>query len=332
MQYNLFGNTGMEVSRLCLGAMTFPNTLEEKASAAVIDEALDKGINMIDTADSYKQSEEVLGRLLRPEKREKVYLTSKVYRRFCRDGRVGANSRVNIMHNIDLSLSKLQTDYLDLYLLHHPDVKTPVEETVSTLDNLVKNGKIRYWGVSNHYSWQMAYMLGLARDRGLEPMCGVQLCYSILERQMEQEIEPMVRKFNLGTMVYSPLAGGVLTGKYHPEQGRAKAEPKRDRQQFLRRLDEQRMAAIIQQLRELARKQDITIEQLAISWVLSKSWASTVLIGASKPEQMSSLYQTADIELPKEVIEEIDQLTQFRVHSAFLNQPMKEGWRVDVNR
>lgn len=331
MHYNFFGNTGMNVSRFCLGAMTFPNTLEEKDAAGVLDEALDNGVNFVDTADSYKNSEEVLGRIITPEKRDKVFLTSKVFRRFCRGGRVGANSRVNIRNNIDRSLNLLQTDYLDLYLLHHPDTQTPVEETMQTLDDLVREGKIRYWGVSNHYAWQMAYMLGLSRERHLEPLAGYQAGYSILDRQIEAEALPMLEKFNVGLMAYSPLCGGVLAGKYHDENGKIKAEPARDRKAFKRHIEDQRIGEAVTELRRIAGDLDMSLPQLAIAWLLNKRWVTTILLGGSKREQFSPMYEVADYELPQDAGEKIDEISEFRIYAPFLNQPFRNGPRFNVN-
>ncbi|MFW5996454.1 MAG: aldo/keto reductase [Verrucomicrobiota bacterium] len=331
MQYNLFGNTGMNVSRLCLGTMTFPNTLNEKEAAGILDEALDCGVNFVDTADSYNKSEEVLGKIITPAKRDKIFLTSKVYRRFCRAGYVGANSRVNILNNIDRSLKLLQTDYLDLYLLHHPDPKTPVEETMRTLDDLVREGKIRYWGVSNHYAWQMAYMLGLSRERQLEPLVGYQAGYSIIDRQIEAEAVPMLEKFNVGLMVYSPLCGGILAGKYHSENGEIKTETPRGRKAFAKRIQDQRITEIVLQLRSFADEVGMSLNQLALAWLLNKSWVTTVLLGGSKPEQFTPMYEMADKQLPAEVEKKIDELSHFRIYSPLLNHPVKTGARLNIN-
>src|SRR5437762_5443829 len=161
MQYIRFGNTGMQVSRLCLGAMMFSRKMDFETSRRTIDEAIERGVNFIDTAESYGESEEFLGRILEG-RREKIYLATKVYTKRARDGRVGRNSRVNLLHSLERSLKLLRTDYVDFYQLHHPDPDTPIEETLSTLHRVVRQGKVRYIGVSNHYAWQMAHMIGLS--------------------------------------------------------------------------------------------------------------------------------------------------------------------------
>jgi 1-deoxyxylulose-5-phosphate synthase len=165
MIYTQFGNTGMSVSRYCLGAMTFGNELPKEQVSRVIDEAIERGVNFIDTAESYGPSEAVLGELL-GTKRDKIFLATKAYEKYSHDGRVGRNSRINLLTSIDRSLRALRTDHVDLYQLHHPDPETPVDETMETLDHLVKTGKIRYAGVSNHYAWQMTYMNAQAALRG----------------------------------------------------------------------------------------------------------------------------------------------------------------------
>jgi len=332
MEYTLFGNSGMRVSTLCLGAMTFPNSLDEGDAARVVDLCLDAGVNFIDTADSYQESEAVLGRLLPPEKREQIYLTSKVYRQFCRNKRVGRNSRVNIINSLERSLRLLNTDYLDLYQLHHPDPETPVEETLRTLDHLVQQGKIRYWGVSNHYAWQMAYMLGLTRERQLEPMICVQSCYSIIDRQIELEITPMLERFNVGLMTYSPLCGGVLTGKYHPEGDQPRGEGRADKaKNFKDRVNDQIVTDIVHELRTIAREQELDMNQLAVAWLQAKPFLSTVILGGSKFEHFTSLLETADHRLPDELVTRIDAISEPRIYTPFMNQPHRAGARVNVS-
>src|SRR5690625_588017 len=163
MKYIQVGNSGMEVSRFCLGAMSFSQQMDEKDSGKVVDEAIDNGVIFIDTAESYGDSEAFLGRLLK-SRRQQVYLATKLHRKRAKDGKTARSSRGNIIHSLERSLQKLQTDYVDLYMLHHPDPQTPLHETMSTLENLVQQGKVRYVGVSNHYAWQMAYMIGQANQ------------------------------------------------------------------------------------------------------------------------------------------------------------------------
>lgn len=332
MEYTIFGNTGMKVSRFCVGGMTFGGKLDLQGVRRVVDEALDHGMNFIDTADSYGDSEEVLGQVLSKEKREKVFLATKVFRCLCRDGRVGRNSRVNIINALERSLRLLNTDYVDLYQLHHPDEETPVQETLATLDTIVKQGKARYVGVSNHYAWQMAYMLGESKAHGWAPIVSVQSNYSLADRQIEGEVMPFCRKFNIAIMCYSPLAGGFLTGKYQgldkPPEGSRGASAK-----YLQMYAEnETVQATIEELGRVASENDLKMNQAAILWLKAKPEATTIILGGSKPEHFTQIYEVADQELPEECVQRLDEVSAPRVYSPFLNQPMREGPGVARNR
>jgi len=320
MKYTRFGNTGMKVSRLSLGAMTFGRGLDRAECARVVDEALDNGINFIDTADSYFDSEEILGEILEPDKRERVFLATKVYRQFCRDGKAARNSRVNILSSLERSLRLLNTDYVDLYQLHHPDPDTPIQETLETLDTIVKQGKARYVGVSNHYAWQMAHMLGEAKARGYEPIVSYQANYSILDRQLEFETIEFLRKFNIALMCYSPLSSGVLTGKYHTGQG----IPEGSRATVIKYIEpyinDDTVGRIVEELKPIAAEQGLQLNQLAILWLLAKPDATTVILGGSRPEHFSQIYAIMDRTLPSEVVKRIDDLSEARIYCRYLNQ------------
>jgi aryl-alcohol dehydrogenase-like predicted oxidoreductase len=332
MKYVMFGNTGMKVSRLSLGAMTLGGRVDQKTSARVVDEALDHGVNLIDTGDSYGDSEETLGEILSGAKRERVFLATKVFRRFCRDGRVGRNSRVNLIHALERSLRLLKTDYVDLYQLHHPDEETPIEETLMTLDTLVKQGKIRYYGVSNHYAWQMAHMIGESKAHGWEPLVSIQPNYNVLDRQVERETIPFCRRFNIALMCYGPLCGGILTGKYHakeeiPKGSRGETNPKV--QDYLR---DKRVAGIVEDLRRIGEEHHLRMNQLAILWLLAKPDATTIIVGGSRPEHFTQIYDIADSEIPQSVVEKIDEISEDRIHTPFANQPIVEGPRISGQR
>jgi len=324
MQYVQFGSTGMKVSRFTLGAMDFPNRLDLTTSARIIDEAIDHGINFIDTADSYGNSEEVLGKIITQEKREKLFLSTKVYLRHCRNENVTRNSRTNIINSLERSLRLLNTDYVDLYMLHHPDPETPIDETLLALDNLVQQGKIRYYGVSNHYAWQMAYMLGESKLRGLEPMVSVQVCYSVLERQLEHEMLPFLQKFNIPTMCYSPLAAGVLTGKYTngiPEQSRV------GKSSFLQNhfFNNTTVPDVLNKLPRIAEKAGVEMNQLAILWLMSKPHVTTIILGGSQREHYLPMFDIIDQELSPEIVQKIDDLSHDRIYTSFLNQGFPHG-------
>jgi aryl-alcohol dehydrogenase-like predicted oxidoreductase len=315
----------MDVSRFCVGAMTFGSKLEQADAQRVVDEALDNGVNFIDTADSYGRSEEILGQILPPEKRNRVFLATKVFRRYCRDEHVGRNSRVNIINSLERSLRLLNTDYVDLYQLHHPDPVTPLEETLQTLDTLIKAGKIRYIGVSNHYAWQMATMLGESKVHGWEPIVSLQANYDILDRQIELETVPFLEKLNIALMCYGPLCGGILTGKYRggediPEGSRA--EQNRKLQEYLK---DNVVEEVLGGLVDLTESTEFSMNQLAILWLLSKPHASSIILGGSKPDHFSQLYEIADAFLPQDLVERIDALSEPRVYSVYRNQPVTAG-------
>jgi len=332
MKYIKFGNAGIEVSRLALGCMDFPLKQDEKTSERILDTALDKGVNLLDTADTYGhgQSEEVLGRILKG-KRDQVILATKFWANMYKRPNGGGCSRVHIIQALDDSLRRLQTDYVDLYQLHHPDSKTPVEETVSTLDTLVKQGKIRYYGVSNHYAWQMAHMLGVSALHDWEPLVSVQCRYNIIDRPIESEIVPFVRRFNIATMIYGPLDGGILAGKLRtaeeiPEDSRVGKYGT-----YRAKLTEETFG-LLDQLREIADKYEIGMNKLAFAWLLSKPCVTTILMGGSKPEHFDDLYGVEEIEIEAADIERIDELSGQWRYIPFHNQPVTEGAPPSLNR
>ena len=332
MDYVKFGNAGIEVSKLCLGCMDFPVRLEEQEAARVVDTALDHGINFLDTADAYTQgeSEEVLGRLIKG-KRDEIILATKFWVKMYDRPTGGGCSRVHLMHAVEDSLRRLQTDRIDLYQLHHPDPNTPVEEVLSTLDTLVKQGKIRYVGVSNHYAWQMAHMLGVSALHDWEPLVSIQCRYNILDRVIENETVPFCQRFNIAMMTYGPLDGGILTGKYRrgeelPEDSRL-AHSRHGR----RRLTEA-VFDILDELKKIAEKYRIRLNELAIAWVLSKPYVTCPILGGSKPEHFTQVYGTVDREIAPEDLQRIDELSERYRYRTFENQGIVQGAPLALNR
>ena len=325
MEYVQFGNSGMKVSRFCLGAMTFGDRLDRSAAARVVDEALDAGVNMIDTADSYGASEEVLGEILGPAKRDRIFLATKVFRRISRGGRLGRNSRVNIIDSLDRSLRLLKTDHVDLYQIHHPDAETPLDETIAVLDMLVGQGKVRYVGVSNHYAWQMAAMIGRAAAGNRERPVSLQANYNIISRQIEMETVPFLGRFHVALMCYSPLAGGVLSGKYRdggaiPEGSRATTHRK-----VREYVDDPSIRSIVDELEAVARDASLAMNQLGILWLKSKPHATTIILGGTVPEHFGSLDEVQDATLDPAIVDRIDRLSASRVYAPFENQPVMAG-------
>ncbi len=334
MPYTFFGSTGMEVSRLCLGAMTFgtKGLAEVEACGRVLDEGLAAGVNFIDTADSYGRSEEILGQVLDPPKREQIYLATKVYARHCRAGRVARNSRTNILNSLERSLRLLRTSYVDLYMLHHPDPHTPLDETMQTLDQVVRQGKVRHVGVSNHYAWQIGYMLGRASGLGLVPPVSLQANYNLIDRQIERETVPLLERFNLGLMCYSPLSAGILTGKFHTDEAVDAQARAAIAGPYIQRAKDETVARVVRRSREIADQLSLKLNQLAIQWLLSKPYVSTVILGGSRPEHYAALYQTVERVLPEQVVLELDELSAARVDGLHLNQPIRNGFGLAPGR
>ncbi len=333
MEYVVFGNTGLKVSRFCLGAMNFPLQCDFETTVATFQDAFDAGINFIDNADAYGrgESEEVMGRALKETSvdRENLVIATKCWvKMFDREGgggnEGGGCSRRHIIQACEDSLQRLQTDYIDLYQLHHPDPITPVEETLEALDTLIKDGKVRYVGVANHYAWQMAEMLGKAALHNWQPIVSAQVRYNIMDRVIENETIPFCSKFNVAIMGYGPLNGGILTGKYRrgeePPEGSRFSNP-RMREKYL--TDE--VFDMVEELEDIAERNMMLIHQLAIKWVLSKDYITTPILGGSKREHFQPMYDLFDMEVDPADLERIDEMGEEYRYQAFGNQAQVMG-------
>ncbi|MCC6456446.1 MAG: aldo/keto reductase [Caldilineaceae bacterium] len=299
MQYTLLGRTGVTVSRLCFGTMSFGGDADEATSAAMFARCLDAGINFFDTANSYShgRSEEILGRLMQG-KRDDLIITSKVSSAMGPGPNDRGNSRRHIMLQVEQSLRRLQTDRLDLYFLHHFDTKTPIEETLQAMDDLVRQGKILYPAVSNWAAWQIAKALGVSeRNRWARFEC-IQPMYSLAKRQVEVEILPLAQSEQVGVISYSPLGGGILTGKYvggQPEQGRLLTNA-----MYQRRYADQMYAEIATDFSEYAKAQNVHPATLAVAWVMAHPGITAPIIGARNVEQLDASLAAADLKLDSE--------------------------------
>jgi len=330
MKYNRFGNTGMNVSRLAVGAMTFGGAwgtvVDLETAQRITDHAIEHGVNAIDTADTYGDSELLVGKILKANgKRNQVFLSTKVYKHHSHDKHLGRNSRINILGAIDDSLRRLQVDHVDLLMLHHADADTPVDETVMALDSVVKQGKARYVGSSNHYAWQIAYHNAVAARLHAEPLVMAQNGYALVDRTAELELLHLVGKFNLGFMAYSPLGAGLLAKGFDsknpvPTKGRPT--------DFKKRVDQTGSDVVYRMLDELqsiAKEQSLALNQLAVLWLLAKPVVSIVLMGGSKPEHFASLLEIADKTLEGAVVERLDKLTEPARYGPYKNQPIAAG-------
>lgn len=320
MQYRRLGRTGLKVSTVSLGTMAFGRWIDESQSARVLDAALDAGITLIDTADVYGkgmdlhdplqsgESETILGRLLQG-RRDRVILATKVH------GRVGlgvndaGQSRYHINRAVENSLKRLQTDHIDLYQVHRFDPETPLEETLMALDDLVRQGKVRYIGCSNFAAWQIAKAHGISALHGLHRFESVQPEYSLLTRHIEQELLPFAESEAVGVIVYSPLGRGLLTGKYRPGEAPPEGTRGAAGEQRLKLLMEQeRNFRIVEALKPLAAERGWSLPQLALSWVLSHPAVTSAILGASRPEQIADSLRYADERLSPQELAAIDEL------------------------
>ena len=303
MKYRKLGGSGLEVSEIGLGTNNFGPRLDFESSDRVISQCIDSGINLIDTSNSYGAtvSEEYIGRSL-TGRRDSVVLATKVSSRMSEGPNQAGNSRIHIMDQIEGSLSRLQTDYIDLYQIHWWDDDTPIEETLRVLDDLVRDGKIRYFGCSNFSSWQVCEAVWTSRSVGISSFVSVQPHYSMMERSIELELLPFCQKYDIGVLPYYPLANGFLTGKYRrgediPEGTRLGVN---DRGMFT-----EENFDLIDKLDSFSSKRGKTVLDLAFAWLLARGEISSVIAGATSAEQVVSNAATAEFTLTNEEYDEV---------------------------
>ena len=303
MKYRKLGGSGLEVSEIGLGTNNFGPRLDFESSDRVISQCIDSGINLIDTSNSYGAtvSEEYIGRSL-TGRRDSVVLATKVSSRMSEGPNQAGNSRIHIMDQIEGSLSRLQTDYIDLYQIHWWDDDTPIEETLRVLDDLVRDGKIRYFGCSNFSSWQVCEAVWTSRSVGISSFVSVQPHYSMMERSIESELLPFCQKYGVGVLPYYPLANGFLTGKYRrgediPEGTRLGVN---DRGMFT-----EENFDLIEKLDSFSSKRGKTVLDLAFAWLLARGEISSVIAGATSAEQVVSNAATAEFSLTNEEYDEV---------------------------
>jgi aryl-alcohol dehydrogenase-like predicted oxidoreductase len=307
MEYRRLGKSGLRVSELGLGANNFGWWADEPTSIAVIDHALDLGINYIDTADMYDRgrSEEFVGKALQG-KRDHVIIATKFAHPMGDEPNDKGGSRYYIMKAVEASLRRLQTDYIDVYQMHVPDRETPIEETLRALNDLVQSGKVRYIGCSNFAAWQLCEALWTSKVNHLHAFMTVQVRYNILERGIEAELLPCCREYGIGVIPWGPLAGGFLTGKYH--QGKSApvdarlANPVAIYSHIFTDENWKRLAA----LKAFAAERGHTIAELAIAWLLAKPWISSVIAGARTVEQLSANMPAMQWKLTDDDITEVE--------------------------
>ena len=304
MNYRQLGTSGLQISEIGLGTNNFGRRLDAAGTAKVMDQALEDGITFIDTANVYGggMSETYIGQAIKG-KRDQYILATKVAMKMG-DGanQVGA-SRQHILTEIENSLKRLQTDYVDLYQIHRADPKTPIEETLQTLDQLVSQGKVRYIGCSNYQSWQVCEAIWTSRTKNLVPFSTVQPHYNMLNREIEKELVPFCKTYGIGILPYFPLANGFFTGKY--KRGQSAPEGARlsenDRGMFT-----DKNFDILEGLEKFAQDRDHTILDLTFAWLLANPCVSSVIAGATKPEQITANAKTSGWQLTADEMTEID--------------------------
>ena len=285
---NLRG-TGARVSRICLGTMTFGDQLDEASSKRVIDEAIDNGVNFIDTADVYTdgQSEIFTGKALKG-KRDRVFLATKVANPVGPDPLKDQGlNRWHIVHGVEESLKRLQTDCIDLYYLHKPDRSTPIEETMAAMDHLVTQGKINYVGMSNFASWQVCETLWKSDAHRWAKPVALQLPYNLITRSIDEECVEFSQKMDLGVVVYNPIAAGMLTGK-HTRQSAVEGSRMSENKMYIERYWHDSMFDAIEALQKIAEGAGLNLVELAYRWLMTKDFVDSIIMGVSKIEQVSS--------------------------------------------
>lgn len=318
----------MVVSRLSLGTMTFGAgsgnvaiaKTREADAVALIDQAIGSGVNFIDTADVYAggESEEILGRAIAGRRDELVIATKAGWRTGISLNRSGLSAS-HLLWSIDQSLKRLGTDYVDVFIAHRDDAHTPLEETLQALDTIVRHGKARYLGVSNWTPWKIAAAIELQRKNGWAQFTHVQSMYSLLGRDVEHQILPLVEHYGLGFTAWSPLAGGFLSGKYTRDN---LSDPDNRLSGFdALPIDKEKGFALMDYMRSIAAAHDASVAQIALAWVLSKRQISSVLVGASKLSQLEDNLSAADLQLSDDELAKLDKAT--------VSQP---DWTVGVSR
>lgn len=301
MEYRSLGNSGLKVSAIGLGGNNFGERADEETSLTVINRALEMGINFIDTADMYSKgrSEELIGKAVKG-KRSRVIIATK----FGHPRTIGTDqkggSRSYLMKAVEASLRRLNTDYIDLYYFHAPDPQTLVQETLRSLDDLVRAGKVRYIGCSNFAAWQLCEALWTSRLSNLEPFIAIQSRYNLLDRTIEREVVPCCQKYSIGVVPWGPLASGFLTGKYRPSQEIPAGTRLSDPPAIYGDIATETNFARLAKFETFARERGHSVGELAISWLLAHPWLGSVIAGAMSAEQLSANIAAADWKLTAE--------------------------------
>lgn len=318
MKYVTLGKSGLEVSVLGLGTNSFGKRADQETSTQIIHAALDQGINFLDTANIYAgtESERIIGEALQGRRHEVVLATKAGLVRGDGPNEKGS-SRIHLQRELDGSLKRLKTDYIDLYQIHTFDPYTPLEETLRTLDDMVSSGKVRYIGASNYAAWELMKALGVSERKGYVSYISTQTSYSLADRTPEQELVPFCLDQGVGIIPYFPLAGGILSGKYStsgdaPSNSRAVTDPN------FRRFFKEGTLSLGQAVSQLAAAQGVTPSALSLAWLMGRPAVSTVIVGATRTEQLEGNLQSLDIRLDEALYQQLEEISEpFRYSKPF---------------
>lgn len=320
MKYNNLGRAGVKVSSLCFGTMTFGDAADERTSASLYGMCRDKGINFFDCANVYAKgdSERILGRLIQSH-RDEVVIATKAYFKMSDDVNGRGLSRFHLTKSLEQSLKRLGTDYVDLFYLHHFDEETPIEESLSTLNDFVRQGKVLYLGLSNFAAWQVMKSISITQLQNLAPISCIQPMYNLLKRQCESELLPMAKSEGLGVFPYSPLAGGWLTGKYlntDPDVGRFKTS-----KMYQKRYEQEKNLETTQAFLDFAKQKNYHPVSLAIAWVGAHPNITAPIIGARNEEQLRPALDSLDLVLTES---DRDTISSFSLSPAIATDRSEE--------
>ncbi len=312
MEYRNLGRTGVKVTPLCLGCMMFGGKTNEEDSMAIIDCAIEKGINFLDTANVYSRgkSEEVTGKALkRNGKRSRVVLATKVHGKMADDDpNAWGNQRRHIVEQCDASLRRLQTDYIDLYQIHRPSSDVPIDETLRALDDLVRAGKVRYIGTSTYAAWQLVESLWVSKEMRLNRFISEQPPYHLLDRRIERELIPMAQTYGFAILPWSPLAGGFLTGKYKRNEPRVQGARFSESNEWTDRHFTDRAFTVLETIESIANEKGCTISQLALAWVTQQPGVTSPIIGPRTMDQLEDNLASLNIQITDQDRSMLDQV------------------------
>lgn len=310
MEYRRLGNSGLKVSALGLGTNAFGKRADEATSKTVIHEAIERGVTFIDTANIYAgtQSERIIGEALLGRRHE-VTLTTKAGLPRGTGPYERGSSRRHLMAELEDSLRRLKTDYLDLYQIHTFDPDTPLEETLRALDDMISSGKVRYIGASNYYAWELMKAVGISDRLGLNRFVSMQTSYSLADRTPEREVVPMCLDQGLGIIPYFPLAGGILTGKYAATNDAPPIGSRADTDPGFRRFLDERTVTLSRQVAALADEFGCTAGALSLAWLLEQPAVSTVIVGATRPEQLHDNAAGLELKLDSAALDRLNEIS-----------------------